>query len=556
MFFFSAIHYASTYVVPSRDHPRLEYASSTLPVGLNSHCHDNRAGTQHSVYKAVYKDPNCDSDLRSTKKGQVCADQPVYNQMEELSVRGPPLGSVQEHDNGTTQPGSHLTVPVRHQTYAHAKTLESVGYRDPDFDSELRSKLKCPIRAERPVYNHVEELSVRGATEPAKDRYNGSKQPVCTAFYKDPDFDSELRSKLKGPVRAEQHVYNHVEELSMQGATGPAKGRDSGTQQSVCKAVYKDPDLDSKLRPKKKGRVCVQQPVYNHVEDFSVRGTKRPAKGPTKSPDNGNQQPVFTALYKDPNLDKELRPKKKGPVCVQQPVYNHVEELPVRETKGPVKGPDNSNQQPLYTAVYKDPDLDKELRPKKKGPVCVQQPVYNHVEDLLVREAKGPAKGPDNGNQQPVFTAVYKDPDLDKELRPKKKGPVCVQQPVYNHVEDLLVRETKGPVKGPDNGNQQPLYTAVYKDPDLDKELRPKKKGPVCVQQPVYNHIEELSVPGTKGPANGRENDTQPEYNVLESYLECSRRPSQYGTMMSSAELVSNTMKKSKPDDTKQPNDS
>ena len=389
---FSAIHYASTYVVPSHNQPRLEYASSSLPVGLNSHCHDNRGGTQHSVYKAVYKDPDCDSDLQSTKKGPVCADQPVYHEMEELSVRGPPIGFAQEHDNGTKQPGSHLTVPVGRQTYGHAKTLESAGYRDPDFDSELRSKLKCPIRAEQPVYNHVEELPVRGATEPAKGRGNGSQQPVRTAVYKDPDFDSELRSKLKGPVRAEQPVYNHVEELSMRGATGPAKGRDNGTQEPVCTAVYKDPDLDSKLRPKKKGRVCVQQPVYSRVEKLSVRGTKGPAKGPAECSDSGYHQPVFTA---------------------------------------------------------------------------------------------------------------------------------------------------------------------VYKDPDLDKELRPKKKGPLCVQQPVYNHVEELSVPGAKGPANVRENDTQqPEHNVLESYLECSKRPRQYGTMMSSAELVFNTMKKSKPDDTKQPNDS
>ena len=481
-------------------------AGTQHSVGLNSHCHGNRAGTQHSVYKAVYKDPDCDSDLQSTKKGPVCADQPVYNEMEELSVRGPPIGFAQEHDNGTKQPGSHLTVPVGRQTYGHAKTLESAGYRDPDFDSELRSKLKCPIRAEQPVYNHVEELPVRGATEPAKGRGNGSQQPVRTAVYKDPDFDSELRSKMKGPVRAEQLVYYHVEELSMRGATGPAKGPENGTQQPVSTAVYKDPDLDSKLRPKKKGRVCVQQPVYNHVEKLSVRGTKRPAKGPAN---------------------------------------------------GPTKGSDNGNHQPVFTAVYKDPDLDKELRPKKKGPLRIQQPVYNQVEVLPVREAKGLAKDPDNGNQQPVCAAVYKDPDLDKELRPKKKGPFCVQQPVYNHVEELSVREAKGPAKGPNNGNQQPVSTAVYKDPDLDKELRPKKKGPLCVQQPVYNHVEELSGPGAKGPANGRENDTQqPEHNVLESYLECSKRPSQYGTMMSSAELVFNTMKKSKPDDTKQPNDS
>ena len=426
--FFSANYYASTYVVPAPANPSLEYASSSLPVGLNTLCHDDRAGTQQPLHKAVYKNPDYDSDLRSKKKGPVCANQPVYNQMEELSVRGPPLGPVQDHDNGTQNSGAHRGTPVGHQAYGHDNILESAGYRDPDFDSELRSKLKGRVCAEQPVYNHVEDLSVGGVK-------------------------------------------------------GPTKGRDNGSQQPVCTDVYKDPDLDSKLRPKTKGPTCVQQLVYNHMEELPARGAKGPAKGPTKGPENGNQQPVYAGVYKDPDLDSGLRSKKKGPVCVQQPVYNHVEELPIREVRG---------------------------------------------------AAKGPVKGPDNGNQQPVCTAVYKDPDLDKELRPKKKGRVCVQQPVYNHMEELSVtaakRPTKRPTKGPDNGNQQPVCTAVYKDPDLDKELRPKKKGPVCVQQPVYNHVEELSAPGAKGPAKARENDTHPECNVLESYLECSKRPSQYGT--------------------------
>ena len=476
--FFSANYYASTYVVPAPANPSLEYASSSLPVGLNTLCHDDRAGTQQPLHKAVYKNPDYESDLRSKKKGPVCANQPVYNQMEELSVRGPPLGPVQDHDNGTHNSGAHRGTPVGHQAYGHDNILESAGYRDPDFDSELRSKLIGRVCAEQPVYNHVEDLSVGGVKGPTKGRDNGSRQPVCTD-------------------------------------------------------VYKDPDLDSKLRPKTKGPACVQQLVYNHVEVLPARGAKGPAKGPTKGPENGSQQPVCTDVYKDPDLDSKLRPKTKGPACVQQLVYNHMEELPARgakgPAKGPTKGPENGSQQPVYAGVYKDPDLDSGLRSKKKGPVCVQQPVYNHVEELPIREvrgaAKGPVKGPDNGNQQPVCTAVYKDPDLDKELRPKKKGRVCVQQPVYNHMEELSVtaakRPTKRPTKGPDNGNQQPVCTAVYKDPDLDKELRPKKKGPVCVQQPVYNHVEELSAPGARGPVKARENDTHPECNALESYLEC-----------------------------------
>jgi len=341
---------------------------------------------------------------------------------------------------------------------------------------------------------------------------------------------------------------------------------ESGTQQPVFKATYKDPDCDSEMRPKPKGPVCADQPVYNQVEELSMGG----AKGPVQDNDNGNQQPsaylsvpvghqasgldktLKSAAYRDPDFDSELRSKLKGPVCAEQPVYNHMEELSVQGVVGPAKGSENGIQQPVCTAEYKDPDLDSELRPKKKGLVCAEQPVYNHVEDLPVREAKRPAKGRENGTQKPLCTAVYKDPDLDNKLRSKKKGPVCVQQPVYHHMEQLSVRGAKGR----ENGTQHPVCKAVYKDPDFDNELRRKKNVPVCAQQPVYNHMEEVSVRGVQGPAKGRKNDTQPEYNVLESYLECSKRPSQYGTMLSSAELVFDTMEKSKPDDAWKPNDS
>ena len=424
-------------MVPSPANPSLEYSSSSVPVGLSTHCYDDPSesvGTQQPEYKAIYKDPDCDSEMRPKKKNPTCVDQPVYNQVEELSVEGT-KGPVQDHDNGTQRPGAYLSVPVAHQASAHDSTLKSAAYRDPDFDSELRSKLKGPVCAGQPVYNQMEGLSVRGTKGPTKGRENGTQQPLCTAVYKDPDLDSELRSKLKGPV-------------------------------------------------------CAEQPVYNQMEELSVRGTK-----------------------------------------------------------GHAKGRENGNQQPLCTAVYKDPDLDSELRSKLKGPVCAEQPVYNQMEELSVRGIKGPAKGRENGTQQPLCTAVYKDPDFDKELKPKKKGPVCMQQPVYNHMEELLARGAKGPSKGPENISQQPVCTAVYKDPDFDKELRPKKKGPVCVQQPVYNHVEELSVREAMGSAKGLENETRSENNVLKSYLECSKKPSQYGTMMSSAELVFSTMEKSEPDD-------
>ena len=442
--FFAAIHYASTYVVPPPANPSLKHTSSSVPVGLSTRCYDepSESGAQQPVFKAIYKDPDCDSEMRPKTKGPVCADQLVYNQVEELSMGGA-KGPVQDNDNGNQQPSAYLSVPVGHQASGHDKTLKSAAYRDPDFDSELKSKLKGPVCADQPVYNQVEELSMGGAKGPVQDNDNGNQQP--SAY-------------LSVPV---------------------------GHQAS------------------------------------------------------GHDKTLKSAAYRDPDFDSELKSKLKGPVCAEQPVYNHMEELSVQGVVGPAKGSENGIQQPVCTAEYKDPDLDSELRPKKKGLVCAEQPVYNHVEDLPVREAKRPAKGRENGTQKPLCTAVYKDPDLDNKLRSKKKGPVCVQQPVYHHMEQLSVRGAKGG----ENGTQQPVCKAVYKDPDFDNELRRKKNVPVCAQQPVYNHM-------------GRKNNTQPEYNVLESYLECSKRPSQYGTMLSSAELVFDTMEKSKPDDAGKPNDS
>lgn len=331
------------------------------------------------------------------------------------------------------------------------------------------------------------------------------------------------------PVGISTHCYDEPSESA-------------GTQQPVFKAIYKDSDCNSEMTPKTKGPVCADQPVYNQLEELSMGGAKckQPSaylSVPVGHQASGHDKTLKSAAYRDPDFDSELRSKLKGPVCAEQPVYNHMEELSVQGVVGPAKGSENGIQQPVCTAEYKDPDLDSELRPKKKGLVCAEQPVYNHVEDLPVGEAKRPAKGRENGTQKPLCTAVYKDPDLDNKLRSKQKGPVCVQQPVYHHMEQLSVRGAKVPAKGRENGIQQPVCTAVYKDPDFDNELRRKKNVPVCAQQPVYNHM-----------------DTQPEYNVLESYLECSKRPSQYGTMLSSAELVFDTMEKSKPGDAGKPN--
>ena len=79
--------------------------------------------------------------------------------------------------------------------------------------------------------------------------------------------------------------------------------------------------------------------------------------------------------------------------------------------------------------------------------------------------------------------------------------------------------------------------SAEYMDPDYVSALRAKNKRPISVEQVVYNQMEELSITRPTGPMgprpvqDGDEIETQPEDNVLEPYLQCSKRPSHYRTM-------------------------
>ena len=131
---------------------------------------------------------------------------------------------------------------------------------------------------------------------------------------------------------------------------------------------------------------------------------------------------------------------------------------------------------------------------------------------------------------------VYKDPDLDPNLRREQSGPVRINQLVYNCMEDLKAR--RGNNMDPDSGlEQDPDYKDPdyrdpdYRDPDLDPDLRDKKRGPVSVNQLVYSCVEELKVAVAKGHKHNDENDAQREHHGLDGHsLNHSARPSQNGT--------------------------
>lgn len=112
-------------------------------------------------------------------------------------------------------------------------------------------------------------------------------------------------------------------------------------------------------------------------------------------------------------------------------------------------------------------------------------------------------------------------------------------------------------------GHGDTLDSDVYNDPDYDSELRSKNKGPgkgpIRLEQPVYDAMEELSLRRAKGLVQAGDNDSQsgsePEQDkTLEPYLKRSKLPSQYFTM-SAADAVFNTLEKSYPDEETEAND-
>lgn len=93
---------------------------------------------------------------------------------------------------------------------------------------------------------------------------------------------------------------------------------------------------------------------------------------------------------------------------------------------------------------------------------------------------------------------------------------------------------------------QKTVYKAS-EDSVCDKVTRSHTHGPISINQPVYNLLEDLSVVRSKGPVNDSNNDTQPVYNVLEEpYIE--------PVDGSPDEPVYNTLEKRYPDDVTEPN--
>ena len=76
---------------------------------------------------------------------------------------------------------------------------------------------------------------------------------------------------------------------------------------------------------------------------------------------------------------------------------------------------------------------------------------------------------------------------------------------------------------------------------ELDSEKIYQNYGSICIEQPVYNLLEELSTAeGSEGPLRSLSDRTEPVYNVLEGpYIDGFEDPDHYGTIFSEEPVYS-----------------
>ncbi|PFX17323.1 uncharacterized protein LOC111340997 [Stylophora pistillata] len=261
------------------------------------------------------------------------------------------------------------------------------------------------------------------------------------------------------------------------------------------------------------------------VIGFSYLGSRHFKKKPQLRPKNGKKEDAEAARHRASSAyeaDDENRYTALG-----------------------IRGP------PIYSSNYKSPNPDNAPHATKgdfggkrayaSSSTPVQHNMHGH-----------------GGNKVSVPTldakdAVYKDPDLDNNLRGGHSGPVRLNQLVYNCVENLKAKKrsnrdpNSGLEQGPEYDYKDPDYKDPdyrdpdykdpdyrdpdYKDPDLDPVLRDKNSGPVGINQLVYNCVEELKVAVAKGHRNDDVYDPGPEhYGLDRRSLNRSAKPSQNGT--------------------------
>ena len=155
----------------------------------------------------------------------------------------------------------------------------------------------------------------------------------------------------------------------------------------------------------------VQQPVYNVLEDLTVKGSRAIANNGPYEP-----EPVYNVL-EEPFAEVSEDPTCYGSAPVDDPEYNTLEE-PNQYTGSTYKN------DPVYN-VLEGPEVSEE--PKWYGSAPVDGPVYNTLEEP--NQYTGSTYKND-----PVYN-VLEGPDQNGSGEEDRYGPSGFQDPVYNVLE-------------------------------------------------------------------------------------------------------------------------
>ena len=211
-----------------------------------------------------------------------------------------------------------------------------------------------------------------------------------------------------------------------------------------------------------------------------------------------NQEPFYHILEK-PTTDGEVPLREYGVNCLEQPVYNIPEELLVTEG---LKGPVNHGAEPAYN-VLEDPNLVVTKGPGHYGAMSLEGSIYNTLEEPY---SDDPYRA--NGNSESIDEPVYNVLEEDLSSAMDYYGARDLQDPVNN------VNEGEGPER-PESHVSEPVYN-VLEDPNLKRAEGPDHYGAMSSEEPIYNTLEE---PNSDGPYGARCNlkyKNEPNYNAME----------------------------------------
>ena len=201
------------------------------------------------------------------------------------------------------------------------------------------------------------------------------------------------------------------------------------------------------------------------------------------------------------------------PICIEQRVYNVVEDF---EAAPAIEEP--------YEYTYSSID---EPQNETAFPMSIEQRVYNFVEELPsnIEEGHSDVSSITDQNNAPLRTKQKQQSEKSSTKEYPSNTPASVEQRVYDLMEDLDIVTVDNPTNQKSNRKrsvEQRVYslvdepgTTISESPcDNDSGNNKKNTAPLSVEQRLYSLVENL---GTRKYEELHNFETKhPEYRVLE----------------------------------------